>query len=314
VTAQAASAVIDRAYKERPLITAWIIFLSFGLFLALMTPLGEGLDEPWHFAYVQHMAQRHSVPLGNSKFVSTELDAYLQHHPASWALHTNFPEVQSYEEYWNQPDDSRSAMDQTVSDLRYSGSFKEAGSALTWQYENHQPPLFYVLTAPAFAVVSRLSSFLDTFLWIRIWTVLVASLTIPAMWMLSRTVFDEKSSQDAALLLTALFPGLYPGVVRVSNDGLTAVLACWTFVALIAYLKTEQPRYLYALAALLVAGMWTKAFFIPIVGGDGARAAVLSQVEAVTDYSRCLVSRIALVHRELPILRSNNRSAGNRPR
>jgi 4-amino-4-deoxy-L-arabinose transferase-like glycosyltransferase len=166
-----------------------------------------------------------------------------------------------------QPEEKRAAMERSIKNLGFSGEFKEAESALAWQYENHQPPLYYVLTAPVFAVISRMSSFLNTFLWIRIWTVFIASLTVPAMWMLARTAFDEKSPREAALLLAVLFPGLYPGVVRVSNDGLTAALACWAFVALIAYLKSEQPRYLYALAALLVAGLWTKAFFIPILGG-----------------------------------------------
>ena len=52
MTAQFHGAVTDRAYK--PVLAAWILFLSLGLFLSLMTPLGEGLDEPWHFAYVHH--------------------------------------------------------------------------------------------------------------------------------------------------------------------------------------------------------------------------------------------------------------------
>src|SRR6185295_19126431 len=96
---------------------------------------------------------------------------------------------------------------------------------------------------------------------------LIASLMVPAMWMLTRLVFVEKGPGFAALLAVAVFPGLYPGVVRVSNDALAAALACWLFFALVAYLKTERPKYLYAILALIVAGLWTKAFFIPILAG-----------------------------------------------
>jgi 4-amino-4-deoxy-L-arabinose transferase-like glycosyltransferase len=251
----------------RPLLVAWIAFVSAGIFLALLTPLGEGLDEPWHFAYVQHVAQTHSAPLGHSKFVSTEIERFLRNHPGSWALHTNFPIVQTYEDYWAQPSEDRSIMDRTIRDLRFSGTYEEAEVGLAWQYENHQPPLYYILTAPVFSASARLFSFTDTFLLIRIWTVLIASLIVPAMWMLVRQVFDEKGPRDAALLTVVVFPGLYPGVVRVSNDALMAVLAAWLFFVLVRYLKTEQPRYLYALAALIVAGLWTKAFFVPILAG-----------------------------------------------
>jgi len=254
-------------HSDKSLPVAWVLFLSAGIFLALLTPLGEGLDEPWHFAYVQHVAQRHSVPLGNSEFVSTEVERFLRNQPGSWALHTNFPIVQTYEDYWSQPAADRARMDRTVRDLRFSGTFVEANEGLAWQYENHQPPLYYVLTAPLFSALSQLFSFTTTFLLIRIWTVLLASLVVPAMWALTRLVFDDRGTRGRALLAAIVFPGLYPGVVRVSNDALTAALACWLFAALVAYLKTDKPRYLIAVAVLMVCGLWTKAFFIPILGG-----------------------------------------------
>src|SRR6185295_4994498 len=227
--------------SDRPALIAWIIFLSAGIFLAMLTPLGEGLDEPWHFAYLQHVAQNHAVPRGHTKFASIEIDRFLHNHPGSWSLHRNFPEVQTYEEYWTQSNDDRAAMDQTIRSLRFSGAFTEAEVGVDWQYENHQPPLYYALTAPVFAAASHLFSFTTTFLLIRIWTMLIASLMVPAMWMLTRLVFDEKGPGFAALLAVVVFPGLYPGVVRVSNDALAAALACWLFFALAAYLKTERP-------------------------------------------------------------------------
>ena len=252
---------------SRSMLTAWMLFLSAGLFLSLMTPLGEGLDEPWHFAYVQHIAQRHTVPLGNSKYVSKEIELFLRNHPGSQTLHREFPVVQSYEEYWAQRPEARETMDDTVSHLRFSGTFEEAETALAWQYESNQPPLYYALTAPAFSLISHWFSFANTFLLIRIWTVFLASLMVPAMWVLSGFVFEQRGLREAAVLLVVVFPGLYPGVNRVANDALTAALACWLFATLVAYLKTEQRQYLFAAAAFMVAGLWAKAFFIPILGG-----------------------------------------------
>jgi len=252
---------------SKSLLVSWMLFLSAGLFLSLMTPLGEGLDESWHFAYVQHVAQRHTVPLGNSKYVSKEIELFLRNHPGSRSLHSQFPVVQTYEDYWAQRTEDREAMDRTISDLRFNGTFQEAETPLAWQYESNQPPLYYALTAPVFSLISNWFSFANTFLLIRIWTVLLASLVVPAMWVLSGFVFDQRGLREAAVLLVVVFPGLYPGVIRVANDALTAALACWLFAALVAYLKTERRSYLFAAAGFMVAGLWSKAFYIPILGG-----------------------------------------------
>jgi hypothetical protein len=106
----------------------------------------------------------------------------------------------------------------------------------------------------------------NTFLFARVWSVLLASLVIPGAFFLARVVFQEPTERQAVLALLVMFPGLYPGVVRVSNDGLALVLATWFFFCLIALFETDQSKYFYGLCAFAVAGLWTKAFFIPIVG------------------------------------------------
>src|SRR5439155_5774228 len=83
-------------------ISAWLAFLAIGTLWAVVTPLGEGFDEPWHVAYVQHIAQTGKVPLGHSVYVSQEIDLFLHTHPVSWGLHKTFSSLQSYEEYWQQ--------------------------------------------------------------------------------------------------------------------------------------------------------------------------------------------------------------------
>ncbi len=249
------------------LLTAWTLFLAFGTFLALLTPLGEGMDEPWHFAYVQYASQHHGLFPGQAKFISKEVDQFLRIHPASWSVHNNSPFVQTYEDYWTQSEETRNVTDNTIRELRFTGEYEEAsGGDLATQYEGHQPPGYYLIAAPVFAWASKSFSFTSTFLLVRIWTILIASLVIPGIFALTRLISSEPQANNA-VLIAALFPGFYPGVVRVSNDALMAVLACWFFVALVAYLKLQRPGYLYCSAALMVAGLWTKAFFVPILAG-----------------------------------------------
>ena len=245
------------------LVVAWLAFLAAGTFFALMNPLGEGFDEPFHLAYLQYLVQTGNVPLGHSMHVSEQIDFFLHNQPVSWGLRTNFPALLAHEDYWAQP--NREKMDGLSSDLRFSGPYVEATSDVSSQYEHHQPPLYYLLTSPAFAVVSGLSSFLSAFLWIRLVSVVIASLVVPGSFFLARAILKHDTAAASVTAIVVLFPGLYPDLFRISNDALTVPLACWTFVFLVSFLEKRRPVHLYGLSAALIAGLWTKAFFIPIL-------------------------------------------------
>src|SRR5437867_10145444 len=68
------------------LAVAWLAFLAAGTFFALMNPLGEGFDEPFHLAYLQYLVQTGNVPLGHSMHVSEQIDFFLHNQPVSWGL------------------------------------------------------------------------------------------------------------------------------------------------------------------------------------------------------------------------------------
>jgi hypothetical protein len=248
-------------------ISAWLAFLAIGTLWAVVTPLGEGFDEPWHVAYVQHIAQMGKVPLGHSVYVSQEIDLFLHTHPVSWGLHNNFPTLQSYEEYWQQPAESRKERDQLLAGMRFSGQYVEAGDVISGQYENHQPPLYYLISSGPFVVASRLFSFVNTYLLLRLFSVALASLVIPAVISLSEMIFKESRFSLSVVSLVVLFPGLYPDVARVSNDALVVPLVGWTLFFFIATLRQQQSMYVWGLCLMVVAGLWTKAFFIPILAG-----------------------------------------------
>jgi len=244
----------------------WLTFLAGGTFFVLMVPLGEGFDEPWHFAYVQHVAQFGKPPLGHSTHISEEIATFLRVHPVSWGLHRNFPTLLSHDEYWRDQR-NRDELDPVLANLRFSGEYAESQTEASGQYESHQPPLYYFASAPVFAAASYLFSFVDTFLAARMFSVFLASLIVPGSFLLAKVVLKDSAAAGNIAALVVLFPGLYPGVVRVSNDALAVPLACWTLVLLALFLEKHQPVHLYGLSALLIAGLWTKAFFIPILAG-----------------------------------------------
>jgi hypothetical protein len=159
---------------------------------------------------------------------------------------------------------ARESADRLLAQLRFSGAYF---SPYSFQDESHQPPLYYLVTAPVFALASRVYAFPSTFLVTRLWSVAVASLVVPASFLLATAAFRQAALSEGVLLLVVLFPGLYPGVVRVSNDSLAVPLACFVFFFLIAFLKNNRPVYLYGLCGFVVAGLWTKAFFVPILCG-----------------------------------------------
>jgi 4-amino-4-deoxy-L-arabinose transferase-like glycosyltransferase len=246
-------------------LTAWVAFVSLGMACAFLTPLGEGFDEPWHLAYVQHVAQTWGVPMGHSERVSEEIAQFVQNHPVSWGLHSYSPSLTSYDEYWREDSLIRAQRDQLIQNLRFSGRYVETTRDVREQYERHQPPLYYLVSAPIFAMAARSVSFADTFLAVRLSSVLLASLTVPGAFFLATGMFGDRPWVKSILLLTVVFPGIYPGVIRVANDALAVPIAAWMLACLVHFLRTERRGFLIGASVLLAAGLWTKAFFIPLL-------------------------------------------------
>src|SRR5262249_15613108 len=122
-------------YAMKTAATAWVFFVLTGIFISLVVPLGEGFDEPWHLGYIQYLAQNGKLPPGPHLHLSLELESFLLHHPIGWRLRNVFPDLRTQEEYWNQPDSARAMDDDAVRSLHFSGSYIEAGSKFSEQYE-----------------------------------------------------------------------------------------------------------------------------------------------------------------------------------
>src|SRR5262249_30742190 len=117
---------------------AWLAFLSMGVFQALTTPLGEGIDETAHFAYIQYVAQTGLPPLGRIGNMPEEMGRFMSLHPVSWSLHTIHPSLMPHDDYWKLFPDQRSVLDHATHDLRFSGHYVESSVPGNAAYENHQ--------------------------------------------------------------------------------------------------------------------------------------------------------------------------------
>jgi hypothetical protein len=232
-----------------------------------MMPLGEGFDELWHFIYIQRVAELGKPPESHATQLSSEGLRFLQLHPVAWAVHNNFPAMPSYEEYWRSNPKNRYLLDEQLSRLRFAGHNSEITNAASAQYESHQPPLYYYLSAPMFSLFSSRLSFVHTFTAMRMFSVLLASLIMPALFFIARDVLRDSNGAANAVAVLVLFPGLYPSVTHVSNDALVLPLAGWTLFCLVRFLERSTPSRLFALQTFLIAGLWTKALFLPIVAG-----------------------------------------------
>jgi hypothetical protein len=68
---------------------------------SMLLPLWEGFDEPFHFGYVQQLANGRAFPDARSARLSREAWQSIRLAPASDAVKANLPEVVTYSEYFS---------------------------------------------------------------------------------------------------------------------------------------------------------------------------------------------------------------------
>jgi len=246
-------------------VLAWLFFMLTGVFVSIVVPLGEGIDEPWHLGYLQYLAETGKLPPGPKLHLSAELQQFFQLHPVGWMVHTIYPDLVSQEEYWRQPEDERLKTDAALRRLHFLQPYSEGSADFTEEYESHQPPLYYGILAPLFIVTARSFSLADTFLLMRLWSVLIASAVVPLSYCLAKRVTASPRAIGAVTMLVAMFPGMYPDVVRVSTDALLVPVAAAIFLALMRYLDSRSGRDATVLGLMLLIGLSTKAFLIPVL-------------------------------------------------
>lgn len=109
-----------------------------------LLPLWEGFDEPFHFGYVQAIANGTGFPDPRHSHLSEEVARSIVLAPASLSVKRNLPDVTAYPEFFSLPDGDRQARRRQLYRI---------DPALRWQpsnylnYEGLQAPVAYMILA-----------------------------------------------------------------------------------------------------------------------------------------------------------------------
>src|SRR5690606_26788802 len=194
---------------ERSLLVA--VLLAYGALAALYairTPDWQAPDEPAHVNYIRQIAENGALPVLE---------------PGDWQ--------QEYQE-----------------ELTASG-FDPAllGRLETVQYEDHQPPLYYLLQTPIYAATG------GDLLALRLVSVTLGAGVVLAAWAVLRALFPER---PALALTGAAFVAFLPPHLSilgsVSNDPLAELIVGLTLLVAVRYLRGEARGASPALLGELV--------------------------------------------------------------
>ena len=233
---------------------------------SLLLPLWEGFDEPFHFAYVQQMANGQGWPDPRTARLSKEVGASLLLAPASQLIQLNLPQVTSYEQYFSWPSekraDARRQLNLIPADLRWQPSQFA-------NYEAHHPPLAYILLA----LPERLLH-LSLPMRVAVLRILVAAAGSLLLFAGSERLFLQLGIRDpyntAALFCLLSCQMTWAALAHVGNDWLAVPIAVWMLVAVNRFDANPGFRTVTVAAIILALGLLTKAYslaFVPLILG-----------------------------------------------
>jgi asparagine N-glycosylation enzyme membrane subunit Stt3 len=104
-------------------------------------------------------------------------------------------------------------------------------------YQAQHPPLYYRLVAPLYGWTSDLSLDWQNFI-LSLFSLLLAALAIPAIYLIFEQVFGTRGGVLAALLVIWL-PNYMPFLGRITNDCLSFPLISWSI-----YLLVRRDRHI----------------------------------------------------------------------
>jgi hypothetical protein len=229
---------------------------------SVLLPLWEGFDEPFHFAYVQQLANGQGLPDARTARLSREVGASILLAPASDPVKQNLPQVTSYSQYFSWPASKRSEVRRQL---------REIPAELQWQpsqllnYEAQHPPLAYILLAFPEWLLARVP------LPVRVTILRIIAGLAGSLLLLSgaEKLFRQLGIRDPykaiALFCLLSCQMTWATLAHVGNDWLAVPIAVWTLVALNLFGANPNRRTAAIGAAILAIGLLTKAYFLAFV-------------------------------------------------
>lgn len=246
--------------NARRLLIAYVLVNA--LLYSVLLPLWEGFDEPFHFGYVQQLANGQGLPDPNTARLSNEVATSILLAPGSYVVKKNLPQVTSYSQYFSWPALERAEVRRRLNEI--PPEFRWQPSQFV-NYEAQHPPLAYFLLA----IPERLLA--NAPLPIRITILRIVAALIGSLLLLrgAEKLFAQIGIGDPyrAVALFCLFSCqmTWATMAHVGNDWLSIPVATWLLVALNSYDAHPSLRRAALAAALLAAGLLTKAYFLAFV-------------------------------------------------
>ena len=249
------------------LVAIWLAFLSRGLFYCVQQPMWEGYDEWAHFAYVQHIAEHRTLP-SRTDPVSYEVRRSLQLVPLSQSAAIVGPVTITHDLFWRLAPEERRRREQDVRRLSSSAFGTGDPSIPARQYEAQQPPLYYLVLAPSYLMLKRLSLPAQV-LALRIVSVVIASSVVFLGYAIARFVMRSRTMALLVAVLFACLPGLYINVCRIGKESLSIALTSAVILCSLRACRRQSGALDWLLLGMLMgAALLTKAYtvaFVPLL-------------------------------------------------
>lgn len=246
----------------------WAVCIIRGVLYVSINPVFEGPDETMHYSYIQELCEHQRLPVYGRSMISREIDLSINYLPTAGMV-TLVPQpsqnisIPRHEDYWTISDETRESMRKKLD--RIPRGFRKKDST-TEQYEAHHPPLYYALCTPVYKALEH-KDLIDILYAIRLFSALVASLTVPLGYLALRAWFPVRPRLSVIVMTIVVFmPVFYFDTARIGNDSFgvplfTALLwasgVCWR--------GNWKPRESLALGFLLGLGLLTKAYFLAAI-------------------------------------------------
>lgn len=190
-----------------------VYLLVAGLF-AVRTPAWQTPDEPAHYNYIAQIATQGKIPVIR---------------PGDW------------------DQDYLSAL----TSARFAPHLLDELDSI--QYEDHQPPLYYLLAAPVYIATDGSLTAL------RLFSVLIGTAIVVCAYGVGLVLFPDRPWVGlGAAGLVALLPGHVMFLASVNNDALGWALVGGILLATVIYLKQGHPVQAWQLGLLVGLGLLTK--------------------------------------------------------
>lgn len=246
----------------------WACFVARGLFYCSFLPLWEGYDEWAHFAHVERMATGGGLLVDREERVSREVQSSLGLAPVPWEMREWPKPALTQDEYWLLAAGERAVREAEFRAMPRKWS-QEAAVSGERIYEALQPPLYYWLMSLTYMLVEDAP--LAERVWVlRVGSVLIASLTVPLIFLLVCRVVGSEAAAVGAAAVLALLPGLMVNVSRVGNECLGIVLFSALTLLFLDLAREGGLRRAAAAGIVLGLGLLTKAYFLTAIPAVGA--------------------------------------------